>query len=800
MIVKRTGRAMLPVVLVLFAVCVGYAASETRSPQFVTGEWTNPNGARADGGDSAFTPIPGRLLEATVFDFSIPTSATIEGVEVRVDAWHEFVVTDYLKVILLLPGGSMSMTRVIGQPLTPIETTYIVGNPTDDFGLLLSPGAVNHTGFGVRVYANEVITEAHVDYIEVTVHYTEAVDAPSTPDLLAADDTGVLDDDNVTYLTTLRFSGTAEAGDLIQLSCDGVPIGSPDTATGGVWELEATVTEGTHSITATAEDGFGNVSAPSGALEVIVDRTPPTISIGAPSATDTNVGPVTYTVTYGGADTVSLNADDIQLYKTGTANGSVNVSGSGTTTRTITVSGITGDGTLAVFVIRAGTGIDVAGLLSEEVFGSPFTVDNTAPTDPALSSSSHTVDVWSANSSVVIGASGAHDGAGSGVDGFEISWEWSDTWGVRNWVKEHEETWTGTTIPSADGVLYFHIATVDNAGNWSSGTCYGPFRIDTTAPTNPALACTTHTVEVWSSENELEFVGFDSADDTVSGVSEFYMWWISDKGAVFVEAPIPGAATKVQFSVSPDGVWYLDCETSDAAGNAPVPLHFGPFKIDTTGPEIGGIPSDQALTIDYGSDAGTVFWEEPTATDAGCGLAALRATHASGDMFAIGTTTVTYTATDTLGNTTTAAFDVVVTEGERPLSLRIEPAGEAGSFLYRCLELEDGEEPPMVGLYPLAAIYEVGELVTGACSICDAAGSVMRGSYVHLYIYTVDIEPRPETRTLLDHWTVHYDRDAGGYTYSWDTTDIAPGYCDLYLSFADGSSHTCRIELTAPVE
>ena len=135
-----------------------------------------------------------------------------------------------------------------------------------------------------------------------------------------------------------------------------------------------------------------------------------------------------------------------------------------------------------------------------------------------------------------------------------------------------------------------------------------------------------------------------------------------------------------------------------------------------------------------------------------------------------------------------------------PPPLQISPAGVCGSYLDRCLDLPEGEAPPMVGLCPLAAVYEVGEVVTGACSICDAAGSVMRGSYVHLYIYTVDIEPRPETRTLLDHWTVHYDRDAGGYTYSWDTTDIAPGYCDLYLSFADGSSHTCRIELTAPVE
>ena len=135
-----------------------------------------------------------------------------------------------------------------------------------------------------------------------------------------------------------------------------------------------------------------------------------------------------------------------------------------------------------------------------------------------------------------------------------------------------------------------------------------------------------------------------------------------------------------------------------------------------------------------------------------------------------------------------------------PDPLVVTALGVGGSFLDRCLDLAEGEEAPMAGLCPLSAIYSVGELVTGSCSICDLSGSVVRGSYVHVYAYSVDIAARPEEKTLLDHWTVHFDATTGTYSYSWDTTETAPGTYDIYLAFPDGSGHTCRVQLTEPIE
>jgi len=132
----------------------------------------------------------------------------------------------------------------------------------------------------------------------------------------------------------------------------------------------------------------------------------------------------------------------------------------------------------------------------------------------------------------------------------------------------------------------------------------------------------------------------------------------------------------------------------------------------------------------------------------------------------------------------------------------VTPAGAAGdgAFLDRCLSLDEGEEPPMVGLCPLSAIYSVGEIISGRCLLSDDDGTPLRGSYVHVYVYAVDPSTRPETLVLIDHWTIHYEGDCGGYCFTWDSSEQFPGYYDVRLSFPDASAHTCRIQLTEPTQ
>ncbi len=147
----------------------------------------------------------------------------------------------------------------------------------------------------------------------------------------------------------------------------------------------------------------------------------PTISIGSPSASLTQGGPVTYTITYSGADTVTLANGDVTLNTTGTATGTIDVTGTDTTTRIVTLSSITGDGTLGIS-IAAATASDLASNTAPASGPSAtFTVDNTAPvfssTSPAAASYINTATVGYTLSEDVVSGTITFTSTGGTADG-----------------------------------------------------------------------------------------------------------------------------------------------------------------------------------------------------------------------------------------------------------------------------------------------------------------------------------------------------------------------------------------------
>ena len=105
---------------------------------------------------------------------------------------------------------------------------------------------------------------------------------------------------------------------------------------------------------------------------------PPGISVSSPSSAVTNGTPVTYTVTYTNAANVTLSSPDVALVSTGSAMGTVSVSGAGTSMRTVTIDNIQGDGALAI-QIAAGTATDGDGTPALAASGGAFTVDTQPP-------------------------------------------------------------------------------------------------------------------------------------------------------------------------------------------------------------------------------------------------------------------------------------------------------------------------------------------------------------------------------------------------------------------------------------
>jgi len=104
-------------------------------------------------------------------------------------------------------------------------------------------------------------------------------------------------------------------------------------------------------------------------------------AIGSTSATIANSGPVSNTVTHAGADTVTLNPLDIGLNATDSANATISVDGTGSETRTVTLSDVTGDGMPGISISAIGTGADATG--NETATEGPsetLVADNTEPT------------------------------------------------------------------------------------------------------------------------------------------------------------------------------------------------------------------------------------------------------------------------------------------------------------------------------------------------------------------------------------------------------------------------------------
>lgn len=193
----------------------------------------------------------------------------------------------------------------------------------------------------------------------------------------------------------VSFAVTYEGAQAITLAAAQVSLQSTGTATGtisvsGTGETSRTVTianisgDGTLAVRLDEGTALSASKQPAPAAgpsaTVRVDNTAPSATLGAPSAAATNTGPVAFTVTYDGATSISLAQANVQLIATGSATATIDeVTGSDNISRTVTLSGIAGDGTLAIS-IPAGTASDAAGNLAPEIAPSAtVTVDNTPP-------------------------------------------------------------------------------------------------------------------------------------------------------------------------------------------------------------------------------------------------------------------------------------------------------------------------------------------------------------------------------------------------------------------------------------
>ncbi|WP_333819487.1 HYR domain-containing protein, partial [Ohtaekwangia sp.] len=114
------------------------------------------------------------------------------------------------------------------------------------------------------------------------------------------------------------------------------------------------------------------------------------------------------------------------------------------------------------------------------------------------------------------------------------------------------------------------------------------------------------------------------------------------------------------------GINTVTYEATDAAGNKET-CSFTVTVTDGTKPVIANCPANISVTTNPATCNAVVNWTAPTVTDNCDASPTVTSTASPGATFGLGTTTVTYEATDAAGNKETCSFTVTVTDGVKPV-------------------------------------------------------------------------------------------------------------------------------------
>jgi hypothetical protein len=236
------------------------------------------------------------------------------------------------------PGGGTNSDGLTYDPTVSGTLTSLAaiasfsaslnGAPAVDIVSLLDPGG-NFTidvATMESIYGDVLVDQDYTLWLEaidangltaaIGVDFTLKLllDAPSTPDLLAADDHGSSTTDNLTNDNTPRVDVTAETGTTVRLYVDNVLVDTQVAAAGLQFTL-APLSEGPHNVKVSSEDAAGNL-AESGTLVMQISTISPVVTASTiasftddltPHVTVTAVGPIV--LNNGQAESVARKPD-----------------------------------------------------------------------------------------------------------------------------------------------------------------------------------------------------------------------------------------------------------------------------------------------------------------------------------------------------------------------------------------------------------------------------------------------------------------------------------------------------------
>ena len=151
-------------------------------------EWLNPDYIKADDANWCTNNLAENqksyVLEASHFDFAIPTDATINGIQVdllRLEALDRDTISD-ISATLLKAGVStgssypfLNYKNLDYWGSDPDRNKIQYGSASDKWGTTWTPAQINADDFGFQIYVQTVADSsafAQINYIKITVYST----------------------------------------------------------------------------------------------------------------------------------------------------------------------------------------------------------------------------------------------------------------------------------------------------------------------------------------------------------------------------------------------------------------------------------------------------------------------------------------------------------------------------------------------------------------------------------------------------------------------------------------------------
>lgn len=135
-------------------------------------------------------------------------------------------------------------------------------------------------------------------------------------------------------------------------------------------------------------------------------------------------------------------------------------------------------------------------------------------------------------------------------------------------------------------------------------------------------------------------------------------------------------ASQASGSTFPVGTTPVTITATDADGNNRS-ISFNVTVTDVVAPTIANVPANITVANDAGNCDAVVNYTMATVSD-NCSGATITSSHPAGSVFPVGTTTVTFTALDGAGNSSTASFDITVEDQEAPVFTTVPPSDTVG--------------------------------------------------------------------------------------------------------------------------